>query len=36
VSIKDKFQLSNVISGGFCGDVADFYMTVIHVSFLYL
>jgi hypothetical protein len=24
VSIKDRFQLSNVISRDFCGDVADF------------
>ena len=33
VSIKDRFQLSNVISRDFCGDVADFYNAVIHDLF---
>jgi len=31
VSIKDRFQPSNVINRGFCDNVADFYMTVIHI-----
>ena len=33
VSVKDRFQLSNVIGRGFRGDVADFYNTVIHDFF---
>jgi hypothetical protein len=33
VPIEDRFQLSNVISRGFRGDVADFNKAAIHVFF---